>query len=101
MTIKNVATRSKETADDKGPVTLGASQVAVAEKLVAPLGMMDGSFTHHLMVGAFAYILSLPDYQPTGNRPLSVRDLKTVVAKNKAILLKALEAMDETLEFGE
>ena len=86
-----------EVADDKGPIVVGAGQVALAEKLVAPVGTMDGSFAHHFLVGAVAYILSKDEYKHGNDKGITVAKIKAALKSNRILLDKALNSLTEDL----
>lgn len=75
------------------PVILAPGRIALAKKVLHPLGLASNSIAENLMVGGIAYILSQEQFEGSG--PAIVSQIKAALAKNRLVLDKALSEFSE------
>jgi hypothetical protein len=94
MTIRNVKAPRKETAMFK-PVPIGSGQQEMARKLSAKIGLVHGSLSSDILIGAVSYLLSTSERSAKSENPLKVKALFEAINKNKTLLNRVLGEVEE------
>ncbi len=89
-------TLSATSASEPDAAKIGHNHINVAKMVIKPLGLVEGSISQQLMIGAIAYVVATnPEVKLDGKLP--IQKLKKAIAANRVILDKALNELSEDL----